>query len=183
MEKYTKRTWYNVGDPNAIPMSASNLQYMDNGVECSLYKDVGMIAFYCRTVAPDGWLVCDGDEISRINYSDLFAVIGTRFGDGDGSSTFNLPDLRGMFIRGWSGERSGYDSGRSFGSVQEGTEFSNLNGTYIYPDTAEEIRVDTAKYGGGAGYTSPNQQLYRIHPVNIALLPCIYTGVFQNIEF
>lgn len=50
-----------------------------------------------------GWLYCNGDHISRTDYAGLFAVIGTANGDGDGSYTFNLPDLRGTFLRGVDG--------------------------------------------------------------------------------
>jgi hypothetical protein len=49
---------------------------------------------------PGGWLVCDGSEVSRTDYAALFAVIGTNFGEGDGATTFHLPDLRGRFARG-----------------------------------------------------------------------------------
>lgn len=49
---------------------------------------------------PVGYLLCDGSAISRTTYADLFAVVSTRFGTGDGSTTFNLPDLRGKFPRG-----------------------------------------------------------------------------------
>ena len=56
---------------------------------------VGTIVPYGGTTAPDGWMMCDGSEISRTLYSDLFAVIGTAFGYSDGSTT-----LRGMFLRG-----------------------------------------------------------------------------------
>ena len=45
--------------------------------------------------APTGWLLCNGDAVSRSTYADLFAVIGTTFGVGDGSTTFNVPDFRG----------------------------------------------------------------------------------------
>lgn len=58
---------------------------------------IGSLLPYAGTASPDTnyWLLCDGDAISRSTYSDLFAVIGTSFGVGDGSTTFNLPDLRG----------------------------------------------------------------------------------------
>ena len=56
---------------------------------------VGTILPYPSEEAPSGWLICDGREVSRTKYARLFAVIGTRFGAGDGSTTFNLPDLRG----------------------------------------------------------------------------------------
>ena len=60
----------------------------------------GMIAPFGMSSAPTGWLVCNGSAVSRSTYSDLFGVISTTWGSGDGSSTFNLPDLRGAFLRG-----------------------------------------------------------------------------------
>ena len=63
----------------------------------------GSIQPYGGTTAPDGWLLCNGDPVSQDDYPDLFDVIGTSFGDGsdgDGDDNFNLPDLRGMFLRG-----------------------------------------------------------------------------------
>lgn len=54
----------------------------------------GIITAYGGTTAPTGWLLCDGSAVSRETYSDLFKAIGTTYGTGDGSTTFNLPDLR-----------------------------------------------------------------------------------------
>lgn len=78
---------------------------------------VGAVQFFAMDSPPDGWLKANGAEVSRATYSDLFAAIGTTFGSGDGSTTFDLPDLRGEFLRGWDDGR-GVDSGRSFGSAQ-----------------------------------------------------------------
>lgn len=80
---------------------------------------VGSIWHFARENPPAGFLVCNGAAVSRTNYPRLFEVIGTRFGAGDGSTTFNLPDLRGMFVRGWAGG-PGYptDPGRVLGSYQ-----------------------------------------------------------------
>lgn len=58
--------------------------------------------------ALDGFLLCDGSAVSRETYADLFAVIGTTFGEGDGSTTFNLPDFRGRFIQGANGDLGEY---------------------------------------------------------------------------
>lgn len=58
---------------------------------------------------PFGWMLCDGSEVSRSEYTNLFNAVGVCWGIGDGSTTFNLPDLRGMFLRGVSGD-SGNDS-------------------------------------------------------------------------
>lgn len=62
----------------------------------------GMIYMYAGSVAPQGYLVCDGSAVSRTTYADLYAAIGTTFGAGDGSSTFNLPDLSGRVAIGAS---------------------------------------------------------------------------------
>lgn len=56
---------------------------------------IGSIIAWGSDTLPTGWLLCDGSAVSRTTYADLFAVIGTNFGTGDGSTTFNLPDLRG----------------------------------------------------------------------------------------
>ena len=53
---------------------------------------------------PAGWMLCDGSEVSRTDYANLYDAIGVCWGTGNGSTTFNLPDLRGMFLRGVSGE-------------------------------------------------------------------------------
>jgi microcystin-dependent protein len=60
----------------------------------------GMIAPFAMSTAPTGWLSCDGAAISRATYARLFAAIGTTWGVGDGSTTFNKPDFRGRFLRG-----------------------------------------------------------------------------------
>ncbi len=61
---------------------------------------VGMVIVSLLTSAPDGWLLCDGSAVDRTTYADLFALIGETYGIGDGSTTFNLPDYRGQFLRG-----------------------------------------------------------------------------------
>ena len=60
----------------------------------------GMLAPYAGKTAPEGWLLCDGSAVSRTTYAALFAVIGTTYGVGNGSTTFTLPDLRGRVAAG-----------------------------------------------------------------------------------
>jgi microcystin-dependent protein len=81
-------------------------------------SEVGKISMFARSTAPSGYLKCNGAAISRTTYEALFSAIGTTFGAGDGSTTFNIPDLRGEFIRGWDDAR-GVDAGRAFGSYQD----------------------------------------------------------------
>lgn len=77
----------------------------------------GMIMAFGAASAPTGFLICDGTAVSRTTYASLFAVIGTTWGSGNGSTTFNLPDLRGVFLRGLDSNK-GYDASRTFGSYQ-----------------------------------------------------------------
>lgn len=76
-----------------------------------------------------GWLFCDGAAVSRATYSDLYAKIGTSFGAGDGSTTFNVPDLRGVFIRSCPlGQTTDpTDANRAVGSFQ-GQSIKRLTG-------------------------------------------------------
>ncbi|MEG5833968.1 phage tail protein [Enterobacter kobei] len=79
---------------------------------------VGMLAAFAANSAPTGWLAADGSAVSRTTYARLFSRIGTIYGSGNGTTTFNLPDGRGVFLRGFDAGR-GLDSGRVFGSYQE----------------------------------------------------------------
>lgn len=79
---------------------------------------VGMVAAFASNSAPTGWLAADGSAVSRTTYARLFSRIGTIYGAGNGTTTFNLPDGRGVFLRGFDAGR-GLDSGRVFGSYQE----------------------------------------------------------------
>lgn len=60
----------------------------------------GFVVPFASTIAPTGWLACDGSAVSRTTYANLFASIGTTHGAGNGSTTFNLPDIRGIYVRG-----------------------------------------------------------------------------------
>ena len=65
---------------------------------------VGDIKVSLQEANHDNWLLCDGQEISRADYPDLFKVIGINFGEGNGTTTFNVPDYRGKFLRGLGGD-------------------------------------------------------------------------------
>ena len=64
------------------------------------YLPPGAIVPYAGTAAPTGWILCYGQAVSRATYASLFAATGTTYGAGDGSTTFNLPDLRGRVVAG-----------------------------------------------------------------------------------
>ena len=86
--------------------AANKANFLDN-VSSDLQTQItanilpaGLILPFGNTSAPSGYLACDGSAVSRTTYATLFAAIGTTWGAGNGSSTFNVPDLRGAFLRG-----------------------------------------------------------------------------------
>ncbi|WMY90957.1 phage tail protein [Snodgrassella communis] len=164
-----------------------------NGVPFDGTQDInatpaGAVMYFAMDAAPVGWLKANGAVVSRTLYANLFAAIGTRFGVGDGKTTFNLPDLRGEFLRCWDDGRN-VDSGRSFGSWQTGTPI-------CHDDTAgkEEFNIvgmckEARNYGddwignwpegywtspyGGVNSTNWNGFFTMTRPRNVTLLACI----------
>lgn len=120
-------------DKNGNAATAARLQTARtiNGVPFDGTQDInatpaGTIMYFARDWAPTGWLKANGAAVSRTTYAGLFAVLGTYYGAGDGSATFNLPDLRGEFIRSYDDGR-GVDPGRRNGSWQ-GDAIRNITG-------------------------------------------------------
>ena len=114
------------------------------------------IMWFCATTPPDGYLVCDGSEVSRLQYAELFRAIGEIYGTGNGSTTFNLPNLVGRFCRGW-GPVSPLDPARGFGTYQADATHEHSHGiravahTHTYQDP-----------GHTHGVTDPGH----IHPIS-----------------
>ena len=74
--------------------TAARMNNIENGIANGVVP-TGCILPFCGNNAPQGWLLCDGSAINRTTYADLFAILGTNYGEGDNSTTFNLPDMRG----------------------------------------------------------------------------------------
>ena len=90
------------GDTDAITISSTGAVTFSQDINPNNF--VGMIAPFGKSSGTvDGWLYCDGSAVSRSTYSVLFGVISTNWGVGDNSTTFNLPDLEGAFLRGTGG--------------------------------------------------------------------------------
>lgn len=110
---------------------------------------VGAMMGWPTDTPPDGWMERDGTAISRDSYADLFAVIGTMYGPGDGSTTFNLPDDRGLFSRYWD-HGAGVDPDASSRTDRgDGT-----TGDQVGTKQADEHRShahDTGQFGSYAG--------------------------------
>lgn len=104
--------------PVVLPANpTSSLQAATKGY-VDLGSPAGIIAPFAGTSAPSGWLSCNGAAVSRVDYATLFAAISTTWGSGDGSTTFNVPDLRGAFLRGSGTSSLDPSSPRAVGSFQ-----------------------------------------------------------------
>ncbi|ELY3738953.1 tail fiber protein [Cronobacter sakazakii] len=146
---------------------------------------VGMVAGFAMNSAPEGWLIANGSAVSRVTYARLFSRIGTLYGSGDGSTTFNLPDARGVVLRG-ADLGSGRDTGRVFGSYQPDA-VKTIDLKYYGPNGAPGGRtVFALQQNSGALFTdsitqsdSSQQPAFQMSGAvenrvkNIAILNCI----------
>lgn len=138
---------------------------------------VGSVFWLAAQTAPEGYLICDGSAVSRTEYADLFAAIGTTFGTGDGSTTFALPNLQAAFIRG-AGSQDGYSA--TFGQKQEASWFGQAQvaaGSFAKPfylnGNLDQIKTGkSTSYYVGASSTG-NVDMCYVRPYNIALTPII----------
>lgn len=133
----------------------------------------GLIMFYASSTLPSGFLKCNGAAVSRTTYASLFAAIGTTFGTGDGSTTFNLPDMRGYFPRAWA-DNGSVDSGRSFGSTQSDQNLAHTHTTTY--DYLGQSGGGGSWVGGSIASTWNSMSTSggtEARPKNVAVLACI----------
>ena len=128
----------------------------------------GTVSFFAMSSAPAGWLKANGAAVSRTTYSALFAAIGVLYGTGDGSTTFNLPDLRGEFIRGLDDSR-GVDPGRAIGSSQADELKSHSHSSFTSIQQGASGGSSSLMGVGTTGATGGSET----RPRNVALLACI----------
>lgn len=142
----------------------------------------GTVAWFAAASTPAGFLECNGAAISRTAYALLFAAIGTAYGAGDGSTTFNLPDLRGEFIRGHDNGR-GVDTGRAIGTAQASQNLSHNHGGATGAQSVGAVPVPgTSSIGSDfvVSITTSNHSHSiasdggtEARPRNVAMRPCI----------
>lgn len=133
-----------VGDPNAG----------FGGQGASLPAGLGPLP-YAGSAAPAGWLLCDGQAVSRTTYAALFAVIGTVYGAGDGSTTFNVPDCRGRVVAGRDAGQAEFDAlGKTGGAkthvLTEAEMPSHTHGQNPHNHLTQRYPTAT---GGSTGFT------------------------------
>jgi microcystin-dependent protein len=121
----------------------------------SIAPPIGSITAYTLATSPPGWLICDGSAISRVTYASLFAVIGVTFGSGNNSTTFNLPNYQGAFLRGTgtTGDYSGPSLNTSqTHATQTHTHTASSSVTDPGHSHSQTTANDDFNGSGGGGY-------------------------------
>ena len=162
----------------------ADLTYSDQAKALGL---TGMEAFFTASTVPPGWLVCDGSTVSRTTYANLWAWVSAygviaadatdktnnpgKYGSGNGTTTFALPDSRGVFLRSAAGAGS-IDSGRANGSRQLDALKAH---THTYFSTRNDIGLggQTVTGGTGTGSTTGSTGDTETRPINDAKLLCV----------
>ena len=129
----------------AIPATTLVAQNSRNG-----FVPAGVVLPYAGPTAPSGWLLCQGQTVSRTTYSDLFAAIGTTYGAGDGSTTFVLPDLGGRVP---AGKEATATRLTTAGSGVDGATLGATGGAQTHTLTIAQM---PAHDHNGNGYTDRN---------------------------
>ncbi|MBC7412750.1 MAG: tail fiber protein [Bacteroidia bacterium] len=168
----------NTTDAQTLSFTGNTLTISNGNSVVLPVVPAGLVQHFANVTAPAGYLECNGAAVSRTTYAALFVAISTLYGAGDGSTTFNVPDLRGEFIRGADNAR-GVDAGRVLGTGQtEGfkshTHLSNVDAG----DLGLANSVDGSPQGRMAPYarTSTNVGFTggaETRPRNVAMMPCI----------
>jgi microcystin-dependent protein len=120
----------------------------------SAVNPVGFVGDFAGSVAPTGWLMCFGQAVSRTTYAQLYGVIGTAYGAGDGSTTFNVPDLRGMVTAGkdnMGGSTRGMLTPNGMGVVA--TTLGNFSGSETHILQRASLPNDTLSVTGTVATT------------------------------
>jgi microcystin-dependent protein len=137
---------------DSITSSSSFTSIINNSIDQAKTPSGAVFAFPTST-APTGYLSCNGQAVSRTTYVDLFSLIGTNYGAGDGSTTFNLPNYNGQFLRGWdNGQGTDLDAanrtdrgdgtiGDAVGTLQTGATLAH-NHTIDPPTTTSNSAGD-----------------------------------------
>ncbi len=129
-----------------------------SGINGGFVPTGGTIA-YGGSSAPAGWLLCDGSAVSRTTYAVLFAIVGTTFGAGDGSTTFNLPDLRGRFPLGKATAGTGSVLGGTGGAIDHthgAGSFAGTDHSHSFSATSSTPSPLSNGCAGGAGCPHDN---------------------------
>lgn len=190
---YVSKDEFNDLVDDALTDITNDISDLQNDVATKLSKQllIGSVAYFAMTNVEPGWLPCNGDQYSRKEYELLFNKIGTTYGGaGEGSTTFNVPNLFNEFIRGISAERAigswqdGYGAGLAeYQTARNPSGENNDNNARPVPSdgTWSAWNVTGRSMDWDDHHIRfKNYNVNEMHPRNVALLPCIFSGVTNS---
>ena len=137
----------------------------------------GTILPFGGTTAPAGYLLCDGQPVSRMTYGNLYSAVGDAFGAGDGVNTFNVPDLRGRFLRGVDGEAGRDPNKATRGVMASGGNAGNVVGS-VQLDSIQNITGATGHTG--TGISGPVSGVFGLYQVGAGNFPNNANSAYNN---
>ena len=166
----------------STPLNAENLNLMQENIETAINSielsgggdEVGTVKMFSGSTAPQGWLICDGSAISRSEYAELFSAIGTTYGSGNGTTTFNIPNIKGRTVVGLDSNDTDFSTlGKTLGekthtlTIDEMPSHShNFNGGWSTGSVAEKYSYGSVNTAStyGVENTGGNQPHNIIQP-------------------
>ena len=165
--------------------NAANTEWIRNNI-----APAGSVMIWAGTTVPTGYLLCDGSAVSRTTYSDLFSAIGTTYGVGDGSSTFNLPNFNGRYLKGFGANTDAVGTygdqtlPNITGSTRGNINQSGLNWTsdgalygsrvalgHVPPSSSDYTFNDTINFDASKSNSVYGD--YNVNPYNVVMMICI----------
>lgn len=135
---------------------------------------VGAVVAFAGGTPPEGWLECDGSQCLISSYPALAEVLGDTYGVPDDPAQFYLPDLRGVFVRGWSHDRPGIDPFRVRGTQQASAVGPHTHSIKVsLTATSGSNRIGIDSVGALTRNTEANDGVAETRPINLALMYCI----------
>lgn len=113
----------------------------------------GSISMFAGTTAPSGWLICDGTALSRETYSSLFSILGTTYGTGNGTTTFNIPNLKGRVPAGLDTSQTEFNSLGLTGGAKQHTLTTNEMPSHTHTQNSHS-HTGSADSGGSHNHTA-----------------------------
>ena len=188
------------GNISAGKLESNKLVQSNSVGQLQSYTEAGMISYFAMQTPPTGWLVCDGQSYSNALYPDLYSAIELTYGGSKQTGVFNVPDLRGNFIRCLNSSASGTDPNRTLSNKPQAStavmayaQGANIPPTgFYYPiinqaystvrNGEKSLEVLSNGQATGQHATSNNNanqdwgvSYSSIRPQNIAMLACIKT--------
>lgn len=202
---YNKQLWKDYPD-TSTPITADRLNHMEDGISEAAKSGgesdkVGVVKMFSGSTAPEGWLICDGSAVSRTTYSELFSIIGTTYGVGDDSTTFNIPNIKGRTVVGLNSSDTDFKTLGKTGGEKTHTltideipahthkltydisgAGTNTGGTVALGNTSTTSSLGTLPTGGGQAHNNLQPYIVLNYIIKASTTTTIQAEVIDSLD-